>query len=131
MIARITRIVTLAFLMNVFLTVYPSVSEGSSPKLFPASTTESQKTAFRQTKPQPNMLQKMTAGTQRFFSNIGSAIGLKKSAPPQKTMPTNPWIKPQKEEPQKSSWLTSVFPQQEPKKPDNPSEWLEQKRMDP
>jgi hypothetical protein len=70
----------------------------------------------------------MSTGTKNFFHKVGDTLTFKKSDPPQKTStPVNPWFKPPKEQP-KPSWFTS---QEEPKKPNSPSEWLEQKRLDP
>ncbi len=100
----------------------------SSPALTPDGQTNAKKTPLVQNKPQPSMLNKMTAGTKKFFGSVGDALTFKKS-PPKNTNPTNPWFKPPKEEP-KPSWFSSIFHKEEPKKPSNPSEWIEQKRLD-
>ncbi len=105
--------------------------ESSTPKLFPDGKTATKTVPLQQNKTQPSTLNKMTTGTKKFFGRVGDALSFKKSPPQKKyTTPTNPWIKPPKEQP-KSSWLTSIFPKEEPKKPHSPSEWLEQKRLDP
>jgi hypothetical protein len=133
MIIRITRIFALALFIASFLGIRPALGEGwSPPKLFPQNKNETKQVPVKQTKHQPSMMDKMTSGPKKFFNNVGSTLGLKKSAPPKKTYtPSNPWIKPAKDEPAKSSWLTSIFPKEEPKKPSNPSEWLQQERMNP
>lgn len=133
MIVRIARIFAFALVFNLLLGVLPAIGDGlSMPKLFSESKTETKKVPSKPSKPQPSALNKMTTGTKKFFSNIGNTLSFKKSAPKkQSTTPTNPWIKPSKEEAPKSSWLTSMFSPEEPKKPNNPSEWLEQKRLDP
>jgi hypothetical protein len=132
MIIRNARIFTLALVLNLLLGLRPAIGDGSSsPTLFPDSQTETKKTPQKKTAPQPSTLSKMTTGTKKFFGKVGDTLTFKKS-PPQKasTTPANPWIKPAKEEP-KPSWLTSIFYKEEPKKPTSPSEWLEQKRLDP
>jgi hypothetical protein len=131
MIIRIARVFMIVLVFNLFLGVRPVIGDGlSMPKLFSDSKTDASKNPPMQSKPQPSTLSKMTTGTKKFFSNIGNALTFKKSAPSKQTsIPTNPWIKPPKEEP-KSSWFASS--KEEPKKKaPSPSEWLEQKRLDP
>ncbi len=89
------------------------------------------KSPLVQNKPQPSVLNKMTTGTKKFFTGVGNALTFKKPAPKKTTItPTNAWIKPPKEEP-KPSLISSLFHKEEPKKPSSPSEWLDQKRLDP
>jgi hypothetical protein len=133
MINRIARIFMPVLLLGFFLCLRPAIADGwSAPKLFPESKTETKKTPPKQIKNQPSALDKMTSGTKKFFSNVGSALGLKKSPPPKKTtMPTNPYIKPPKQDVEKASWLSPILPSEEPKQPKKPSDWMQQKRIDP
>jgi hypothetical protein len=131
----IARISILALAFNVLLIAGRTLSaESSAPKAFPDGKMATKSLPPQQNKAQAaqqSTLSKMTASTRRFFSRVGDAFSFKKSSPATKpTTPTNPWIKPPKEEP-KPSWLTSIFPKEEPKKPHSPSQWLEQKRLDP
>ena len=132
MIIRIACIFMLALAFNFLFGIRPAIGDGSSPpKLSPDGQTDAKKNPLVQNKPQPSMLNKMTTGTKKFFTGVGDAMTFKKSAPKKTTItPTNPWIKPPKEQP-KTSWLPSMFHKEEPKKPSSPSEWLDQKRMDP
>lgn len=133
MIVRIARITALALIWTLLAGARPASGEGwSLPKLFPESKTERKKVPPKPGKHQPSTLDKMTAGTKRFFTDMGNTLSFKRSEPPKKTTtPYNPWIKPPKHEPSKPSWLTSLFYKEEPKKPKTPSEWLEQERLDP
>jgi hypothetical protein len=132
MIIRIARISVVVLVFGLLIGARPAIGDGGLlPKLFPDSKTETKKAPPKPTKPQPSALNKMTTGTKKFFSNVGDTLTFKKSAPPkQSTTPTNPWIKPAKEEP-KPSWFSSMFAKEEPKKAKTPSQWLEQKRLDP
>ena len=132
MIIRIARIFMLALAINFLVVIQPAIGDGSSPpNLSPDGQTNVKKTPLAQTKPQPSLINKMTTGTKKFFTGVGNALTFKKTTTKTTTVnPTNPWIKPPKEEP-KSSWLPSVFQKEEPKKPSSPSEWLDQKRLDP
>ncbi|MGD0383616.1 MAG: hypothetical protein ABSA77_08855 [Thermoguttaceae bacterium] len=132
MIIRIARIFMLALAFNLLLGLRPAIGDESpTPNLSPDGQTNTKKPPFVQSKPKPSVLNKMTTGTKKFFSGIGNALTLKKSSSQKTTTtPTNPWIKPPKEE-SKPSWLASIFHKEEPKKPSNPSEWLQQPRLDP
>jgi hypothetical protein len=132
MIIRIARIFMLALAFNFFFGIRAVIGDGSSPpNLSPDGQTNAKKKPLAQNKPQPSMLNKMTTGTKKFFTGVGDALTLKKPAPKKTTVtPTNSWIKPPKEEP-KPSWFSSMFRKEEPKKPSSPSEWLDQKRLDP
>jgi hypothetical protein len=137
MIIRIALICMVVLVLSLLSGVRPAIADGLSlPKLFPDSNTDTKQNPPKQnplkpTKPPPSTLSKMSTGTKKFVSNVGDTLTFKKSTPPkQSTTPTNPWIKPQKEEP-KPSWLTSMFYKEETKKAKSPSEWLEQKRLDP
>lgn len=133
MIIRIAHIFALALVFDLLLGVRPAIGEGLLlPKSISECKTETQKTLPKTSQSQPSTLDKLSAGTKKFFSNVGNVLSFKKSSSPKKTTtPTNPWIKPAKNEPAKPSWLTSIFYKEEPKKPKTPSEWLEQKRLDP
>jgi hypothetical protein len=133
MIIRITRIFALALFFALCLGMRPAIGEGwTPPKLFSQNKNETKQVPVKQNKYQPSTMDKITSGPKKFFNNVGSALGLKKSAPPKKQYtPSNPWIKPAKDESTKPSWLTSIFPKEEPKKPSKPSEWLRQERMNP
>ncbi|MGD0517072.1 MAG: hypothetical protein ABSA26_06005 [Thermoguttaceae bacterium] len=132
MIIRIARIFMLALAFNLILGLRPAIGDESpSPNLSPDGQTNTKKTPLLQNKPKPSTLNKITTGPKKFFSSIGNALTFKKSAPQKTTtIPTNPWIKPAKEEP-KPSWLASIFHKEEPQKQKSPSEWLQQERMNP
>jgi hypothetical protein len=132
MINRIARIFTLVLLFDLFLGVRPAIGEGwLLPKIFTESKTETKKAPPKPSKHQPSALDKFTAGSKKFFTDVGDTLTFKHSSSQKRTTPTNPWIKPPKKEPTKPSWLTSLFYKEEPKKPKTPSEWLEQPRLDP
>ena len=132
MIIRNARIITLALALNLLLGLRPAIGDESSlPKLSSDSQTETKKISQKKTPSQPSTLSRMTTGTKKFFGKVGDTLTFKKAPPPKTSNThTNPWIKPAKEEP-KPSWLTSMFYKEEIKKPNSPSEWLEQKRLDP
>jgi hypothetical protein len=131
MIIRIARIFMLALAFNFLFVVRAAIGDGSSPpNLSPDGQTNARKTLLTQTKPQPSLLNKMSTGTKKFFTGVGDALTFKKTESKKTVTPTNPWIKPPKEEP-KTSWLPSMFQKEEPKKKTSPSEWLDQKRLDP
>jgi hypothetical protein len=131
MIIRIARIFMLALAFNFLFVIRPAIGNGSSPpNLSPDGQTNAKKTTLAQTKPQPSLLNKMSTGTKKFFTGVGDTLTFKKTSKKTTVTPTNPWIKPPKEEP-KTSWLPSLFSQEEPKKKNSPSEWLDQKRLDP
>jgi len=132
MIIRIARIFILALAFNLFFVIRSAIGDGSSPpNLSPDGQTNVKKNPLAQNKPQPTMLNKMTTGTKKFFTGVGDALTFKKPAPKKTTVtPTNSWIKPPKAEP-KPSWFSSMFRKEEPKKLSSPSEWLDQKRLDP
>jgi hypothetical protein len=126
---RISRILFLAWAINFLLTVRPAICDGSSPGFSPNGRTESKSNPLVQNTDKPSVLDKMTAGTKKFISGVGNALTFKKTAPPKTTgYPVNPYVKPPKEE--KSSWFTSIFHKEEPKKNKSPSEWMQQPRVD-
>jgi hypothetical protein len=131
MIIRIVRIFMLALAFNFLFVIRPAIGNGSSPpNLSPDGQTNAKKTTLAQTKPQPSLLNKMSTGTKKFFTGVGDTLTFKKTSKKTTVTPTNPWFKPPKEEP-KNSWLPSMFQKEEPKKPTSPSDWLDQKRLDP
>jgi hypothetical protein len=131
MIIRIARILMLALAFHFLFVIRPAMGDGSSsPNLSPDGQTNTKKTTLAQTKPEPSLLNKMSTGTKKIFTGVGDALTFKKTSKKSTVTPTNPWIKPPKEEP-KPSWFSSIFPKEEPKKKTSPSEWLDQKRLDP
>ena len=127
MITRIARILSLALIFGLLFGIRPAIADGLSlPKLFPDNKTETKKVSMKQ-KTQPSMLDKMTTGTKKFFTNVGDTLTFKKTTPPkQAAMPSNPYFKPPKEE--KSSWFSST--KEEPKTKKTPSDWVGQPRLE-
>ena len=130
MTIRFVQVSALALALTVLIGIRPAIADGLLPNIFSSSKTDAQKAPPKTSKAEPSTISKMGAGTKKFFTNIGDTLTFKKPAPPQKTMPSNPYIKPPKEEP-KPSFLTSLFPKEEPKKPKTANQWLDQKRLDP
>jgi hypothetical protein len=131
MITRIAGIIMLALAFTFFIGILPAMADGTSTSnLSPNVQANVKKPPLAQKQPQPSMLNKMTTGTKKFFTGVGDALTFKKTSTKKTVTPTNPWIKPPKEEP-KSSWFPSLAQKEEPKKPSSPSEWLDQKRLDP
>jgi hypothetical protein len=130
MTIRFVQLSALALALTVLISIRPAIADGLLPDIFSSNKTDTQKAPPKASKSEPSTISKMGTSTKKFFTNIGDTLTFKKSAPPQKTMPTNPYIKPPKEE-SKPSLLTSWFNKEEPKKPKTANEWLEQKRLDP
>ncbi len=100
MIIRIARIFMLALAFNLLFVIRPAIGDGSSPpNLSPDGQTNAKKTPLAQTKPQPSLLNKMSTGTKKFFTGVGDALTFKKTESKKTVTPTNPWIKPPKEQP--------------------------------
>ena len=130
MIIRIARVSTPAFVFALLLIARSAIGDSpTTPNLSPdGQTSATKKSPLQQQKSQPSVINKVTTGTKKFFTNVGDTLTLKKSQSKKTTTPTNPWFKPPKEEP-KPSWLSSMFHKEEPKKSSNPGEWISQPRL--
>jgi hypothetical protein len=130
MSTRIARIFMLALTLSFLLDIRFAIGDdSSSPAMNPEGQAGARKFMPVQKKPQPTVLDKMTVGTKKFFNNVGETLSLKKSPTKKTTAPTNPWFKPPKEEP-KPPWYSQLFHKEDPKKSKNPSEWINQPRLD-
>jgi hypothetical protein len=84
-------------------------------------------------KKDPSMIEKVETGTKNFFTGIGDTLtGKKKPATAPKPSSTasavgwksTPQTKQPAKQPEKQSWLTSMFKGKEPEKAKTPSEWI-------
>jgi hypothetical protein len=134
MAAKISRILSACVLLALLANARPSVCEAWS-LLHPFSSetdTKLQGPAARPTKKEPSTLDKVGAGTKNFFSKTGETLGLKKAQPKKplyvSATPKQPVINQPKKNNSKSwfPWMKS----EEPPRPKNVPEWMENRRLD-
>lgn len=87
---------------------------------------------------EPSPLEKLSAGTKKFFAGARDALTWKKPAP--KKTPTNqyaPWMRPSKEpvypsdrNKKKKSWLDSLFRRKEPQRVESMKDFVGLPRLD-
>jgi hypothetical protein len=136
MVVRISRILPAVVMLVLLADARLALCEGwSLPNPFSSESTPDakKKTAFKTTK-EPSAWEKASTGTKNFFSKTGETLGLKKREA-KKTLYANPAprvVQPPAKKQESKSWLDSLFKPEEPKKPKNVGEWMENnKRMDP
>jgi hypothetical protein len=130
MIKKTISIVTLIVISGILICSRPSVVYGLSWSSDSSSESKTPYTKKAQSKTEPSTIDKMTNGTKKFFNDVETTVGLKKTTP-KKDIPSNAWVKPKKVETSKSSGFWSWFSsKEEPKKPKTPSDWLDQPRLD-
>lgn len=137
MVVRIARILSACVTLVLLANVRPAVCEGwSLPNPFASKTTT--KTAKSVTnvsttpKKEPSVLEKAGTGTKNFFSKTGETLGLKKPEPkkPIAAYPKARVVQPPRKTESKS-WVGSLFQPDEPPKPKNVTDWMQNKRLDP
>jgi len=103
---------------------------------WPWSSEPKKKTAAKPAASEPSVLEKLAAGTQKFFHDVGDTLTLKKKPLAKQSTPKrssnfglNPYPKNTSRQPQKKSWFGSLF-SKEPEPVKSPSEFLGQKRPD-
>jgi hypothetical protein len=141
MVVRIARILSACGVLILLTGGRPTVCEGwslLSPFSSDAKTDAKAKkpgtTAVNRVKKEPSTLDKVGAGTKKFFNKTGETLGLKKPEPKKfgYANPQAPRVQPARK-PEQKSWLGSLSPfkSEEPPRPRNVSEWMSNKRLDP
>ncbi len=132
MVVRISRILSAGIVVVVLANVQPAMCSGwSLPNPF-ASKSEKKKSRVTPVKKQePSFLEKIGDGTKDFFDRTGETLGLKKPAAKkyQYATPQRPHAAAPKSS-QSDSWLPSMYPPEESKKPKTVTDWMSQPRQD-
>ena len=142
---KIARILSAGAALALLIVVQPALAEeGWLQKVNPFAKKENRNpnsigryNGRRRAEPSP--LEKLDAGTKKFFAGARDALTWKKPAPKRK--PTSqyvPWI-PQPQDPRylssrkkkKKSWLDSLFRREEPKQPQSLKDWVGLPRLAP
>ena len=135
MIIRIQRILLVVVLAALLANVQPALCGGwSIPNPFSSESKTASKKKARITKvvkKEPSVLEKIGDGTKNFFDRIGETLGLKQPAPKKYGYATAqaPRARGSKKTESKS-WLPSILPPEESKKPKTVTDWMSQPRRD-
>ena len=128
MIVRIAGVLSVSVMLVLLADVRPAMCKGwSLPNPFASETKTEPKVK------KPSVLDKVGAGTKKFFSQAAETLRLKKPEPkksiPQYAYPVRPGIHPRKQE--SKPWFGWLSPSEEPKGPATVAEWMDNKRLDP
>jgi len=90
--------------------------------------TDSKTSTSKTKKKEPGPLEKLGAGTKKLVTGVTDTLtGKKKAAAKKATNP--PWMGGSKTtQPEKKSWLTSMFTPKQPEGPKTPQDWIAQQR---
>ena len=125
MIVRIAGVLSVSVMLVLLADVRPAMCKGwSLPNPFASET----KTETKVKK--PSVLDKVSAGTKKFFSQAAETLRLKKPEPkkstPQYACPVRPSIHPRKKE--SKSWFDWLSRSEEPRGPKTVTEWMDNDR---
>jgi len=131
--AQITRILSVGLVLVLMSGgLRPAVCHGwSLPNPF-ASDSKAKKTEAKE----PSLFEKAGTSTKNFFVKTGETLGLKKTEvkkPATGYAYPKPPVLHKRKKPEEPSWLSSLnpFKTEEPAKPKNVVDWMENKRLDP
>ena len=125
MIVRIAGVLSVSVMLVLLADVRPAMCKGwSLPNPFASETKTEPKVK------KPSVLDKVGAGTKKFFSQAAETLRLKKPEPkksiPQYAHPVPPNIHPRKKE--SKSWLGWLPQSEEPRRPKTVTEWMDNDR---